>query len=192
VIVETPPGPGKKKKKQSHSKQRLLLECCDDDKWEIVPNDIGVEKFISPSAKKFETGCTTTNRNTHKSVRKTKTTRGNLQATNPKLIYSDSLHVRKLGVVENSESFFNGPLWSCGLRHERTLWPTSWGFGYLICSRSPNSGSPPPLVFFFFFFFLRILHLSGLGSFHIVSFSPPLLGALFYWWFFVTLNWALA
>jgi hypothetical protein len=110
VIVETYPGPKKRKKekkKQSHSKQRLLLECCDDDKWEIVPNDIDVEKFIRPTAKNSETGCTTTKRNTDESVRKTKTTRTNLQATNPKLIYSDSRHVRKLDVVENSESVFS-------------------------------------------------------------------------------------
>jgi hypothetical protein len=28
----------------------------------------------------------------------------------------------------------------------------------------------------------RILHLPRLGSFHLVPFSPTLLGTLFYWW----------
>jgi len=37
------------------------------------------------------------------------------------------------------------------------------GFKYLICSCSLSG---PPL--------LRILHLQGLGSFHLVTFSPPL------------------
>jgi hypothetical protein len=114
-----------------------------------VPNDIDVEKFIRPSAKNSETGCTTTKRNTDESVRKTKTTRTNLQATNPKLIYSDSRHVRKLDVVENSESVFSmahcgvvayvmrGP---CGPTLKRVL---------DLFPFTPNSGSPP--LFFFFF-----------------------------------------
>jgi hypothetical protein len=114
VIVETSPGPEKKrrkKKKQSHSKQRLLLECCDDDKWEIVPNDIGVEKFISPLQNFLrQVGPQKNATPTHESVRKTKTTRRNLQATNPKLIYSDSPHARKLGAMDKFRVFFQWPI----------------------------------------------------------------------------------
>jgi hypothetical protein len=55
------------------------------------------------------------------------------------------------------------------------IWHTSHNEGveYLICFRSFNNLP---------FFFKRTLHLLGLGPFHLVPFSSPLLGALFYLW----------